>query len=72
MIEGVGLNDMFPYLDNITVAGKYKRDHNRNIQRFLEVIGLSNLSLNQSKTVESANQSTLWDIVLVMVFLNPI
>ena len=53
MIEEEGLNDTFPYLDNITVAGKDQEEHNSNVQRFLEAVRLRNLSLNQSKTVES-------------------
>ena len=54
MIEEEGLNDTFPYLDNITVAGKDQEEHDSNVQRFLEAVRLGNLSLNQSKTVESA------------------
>ena len=52
MIEE-GLNDTFPYLDIITVAGKDQEEHDSNVQRFLEALRLRNLSLNQSKTVES-------------------
>ena len=48
-----GLNDTFPYLDNVTVAGKDQEEHDNNVQRFLEAVRLRNLSLNQSKTLES-------------------
>ena len=53
MIEEEGLNDTYPYLDNITVAGKDQEEHDSNVQIFLEAVRLRNLSLNQSKTVES-------------------
>ena len=38
MIEEEGLNDTFPYLDNITVAGKDQEEHDSNVQRFLEAV----------------------------------
>ena len=34
IIEKEGLNDTFPYLDNITVEGMDKEEHNTNVQRF--------------------------------------
>ena len=53
MIEEEGLNDTFPYLNNITIAGKDQERDDSNIQGFLEDVQHRNLSLNQSKTVES-------------------
>ena len=53
MVEEDGLNDTFLYLDNLTVVGKDQEVHDTNVQRFLQAVQSRNLSLNQSKTVES-------------------
>ena len=53
MVEEDELNDTFPYLDNITVAEKNQEEHDTNVQRFLQMVQCRNVSLNQSKRVES-------------------
>ena len=53
IVEGEELNDTFPYLDSMTVVGKVQEVHDINVQRFLQAVQSRNLSLNQSKTVES-------------------
>ena len=53
MVEEEGLNNTFPYLDNITIAGVDQEDNDTDVQRFLKVVQQRNITLNLSKTVES-------------------
>ena len=46
-------SDTFPYLDNITVEGRDQKEHDENVQKFHEAVRRRNLTLNDSKTVES-------------------
>ena len=50
------LDDTFPYLDNITVAGRDKEEHDRNVEKFLTAIKRKNMMLNESKTVSSVTE----------------
>lgn len=52
-VEKEGLKDTFPYLDNITVAGLDQKEHDENVRKFREAIQRRNLTLNESKSVES-------------------
>ena len=47
------LNDTFPYLDNITVAGRDQKEHDVNVQAFHEAVQRRILTLNESKSIES-------------------
>lgn len=53
LVEEENLKDTFPYLDNITVAGRTKDEHDANIKAFLDVVQKRNLTLNDSKTVSA-------------------
>ena len=50
------LHDTFIYLDNITVAGRTKEEHDENVKKFLEVAERRNLTLNHKKTVSSTTE----------------
>ncbi|XP_048577994.1 uncharacterized protein LOC125559879 [Nematostella vectensis] len=52
-IDEEGLKDKFPYLDNITVAGRNQKKHDENVRKFREAVQRRNLTLNESKTIES-------------------
>ena len=45
-VEGEGLKDTFPYLDNITVTGRDQNEHDENVQKFYEAVRRRNLTLN--------------------------
>ena len=45
---------MYAYLDNITVGGKTQVEHDKNLQKFLDVLEKYNLTLNKSKCIFSA------------------
>ena len=53
IVEEDGLNDTFFYLTNITFAVKDQEEHDTNVPRFLQAVQSRNLSLNQSKILES-------------------
>ena len=53
MVEEEGLKDTFPYLDNITVAGRNQEEHDENETTFHETIQRRSLTLNETKSVES-------------------
>ena len=54
-IEEERLRDTYPYLDNVTVAGHTKEEHDKNVKAFLDAIKRRNFTLNESKTVASNN-----------------
>ena len=41
----------FAYLDNITICGKTKKEHNPNLQQFLEAAAKHNLTFNKNKCI---------------------
>ena len=47
------LDDTFPFLDNITVAGQDQEEHDKNAEKFHEAIKRRNLTLNEGKSIES-------------------
>jgi len=58
-VEDEGLKDTFPYLDNITVAGRDQEEHDRNVQKFRDAVKRRNLTLNESKSIESKTSINL-------------
>lgn len=52
-VEGESLKDTFPYLDNITVAGRDQKEHDDNVRKFREAVDRRKLTLNESKSIES-------------------
>ena len=47
MVADEGLSVTFPYLDNITVAGRTQEEHDRNVESFLGAINRRNVTFNQ-------------------------
>ena len=47
MVDEEGLKDTFPYLDNITVAGRNQQEHDENVKKFHEAIQRRSLTLNE-------------------------
>ena len=52
-VDEESLVDTFPYLDNITVAGQSQEEHDVNVQALHEAVQRRNLTLNESKSIES-------------------
>ena len=59
IIKEEELKDTFPYLDDITVAGRTQEEHDSNVKAFLEVVQRRHLTLNHSKSVLSALSITV-------------
>ena len=55
IIEEEELKDTFPYLHDITVAGRTKEEHDSNVKAFLEVVQRTHLTLNHSTSVLSGS-----------------
>ena len=53
MVDEEGLKDTFPYLNNITVAGRNQQEHDENVKKFHEASQRKGLTLNETKSVES-------------------
>ena len=51
IITKEGLKGAFAYLDNITIGGKDKEEHDYNLKKFLAAAARYDLHFNQSKTV---------------------
>ena len=56
IIDKHKLDGTFAYLDNITVCGVDQADHDRNIEKWLEVVDLYNLTLNHNKSILSVDK----------------
>ena len=50
------LDQTWAYLDNVTVGGRTKDEHDMNVQRFMNVVKRYNLTLNESKTIASVTE----------------
>ena len=51
LVKDQNLKETFPYLDNITVAGHSKEQHDQNVQKLLDVVSKRNITLRDSKTI---------------------
>ena len=63
-IEEEGLKDTYLYLDNVTVAGHTKEEHDKNVKAFLDAIKRRNFTLYESKTVATKNSITILGYVV--------
>ena len=52
LIKVEKLKDTFTFVDNITICGKTKQEHDKNVNAFYKVIEKYNLTLNHDKTVQ--------------------
>ena len=52
-IDEENLQDTFAYLDNITICGRDKAEHDHNLQDFLDAAKRKNLTFNQDKCIFS-------------------
>ena len=59
------------YLDNITVCGKTKEEHDANLQRFLDSAAARNLTFNKNKCIYSSDCISLLDYQICNGTLRP-
>ena len=70
-IERENLKDVFPYLDNVTVAGRTQENHDANIKLFLDAIHRNNFTLNETKTISSVNSVQILGYVVENGLIKP-
>ena len=70
-IENENLNDTFPYLDNVTVAGRTQEEHDLNVKAFLEAISRNYFTLNESKTISSVPEIQILGYVVGNGLIRP-
>ena len=56
LVTNSGLKDTFPYLDNVTVAGRNRKEHDTNVKALFDAFRKHGVTLNESKTVESVTE----------------
>ena len=54
IIEEEQLKDVYPYVDNITIAGRTKQELESNVSKFQDMIKKRKLTLNESKSIYSS------------------
>ena len=59
LIQNSGLTDTYAYIDNVTVCGLNKQDHDRNVKRFLDVTKSYGITLNSDKSVIGVDEISL-------------
>ena len=55
MVEEENLQGVFPYFDNITIAGHTQEEHDKNVEVFLRIVKQRLLTINDKKTVKSVS-----------------
>ena len=71
MVEEEALKDTFPYLDNITVAGRHQQEHDANVKKFLEAVEQRNLTLNKNKSVENKTSINIFGYYVCSGLIKP-
>ena len=56
VIDDNDLKQTFAYLDNITIGGFDKADHDRNLKKFLDAASKINLTFNDAKSVVAVTE----------------
>ena len=56
LVEKYSLCDTFPYLDNVTIGGRTKEEHDKNVEQFLKALQELNLELNKTKSIFSVDE----------------
>ena len=72
MVDEEGPKDTFPYLDNITVAGRNQQEHDENMKKFHEAIQREILPSTKPSLWNLRHLSTYMFTVWVMVSSNQI
>ena len=59
VIENKQLSDTFAFLDNVTICGLTKEEHDSNLKAFYEAARKNNITFNESKSILFATSITL-------------
>ena len=55
IIKRNNCKEIFAYLDNITICGKTKEEHDANLKNFFEATAKDNLTFNKNKCIYSSD-----------------
>ena len=70
-VEDNGLAGVFPYMDDVTVCGHDKEDHDLNLEKFLTAARKANLTLNEDKCTYSTTKISLLGRVIEHGMIKP-
>ncbi|XP_059845836.1 uncharacterized protein LOC132405151 [Hypanus sabinus] len=71
MVDQYQLQATFPYLDNITICGHDRPDHDANLQRSLQVAAALNLTYNRDKCVFGTTRLAILGYVMENGVIGP-
>ena len=70
-VDNENLRDTFPYLDYVSVAGKTQKEHDFNVQAFLDAIHRNNFTHNETKTIGSVSNIQIIVMLLESSLIKP-
>ena len=70
-VDENGLEASFPYLDNVTICGKDKEDHDANLKQFLEAVKCKNLCYKTEKCIFSTRCLPIFGYIIVEGTIRP-
>ena len=59
ILKAENVQDTFAYIDNVTVCGRTKAEHDHNLRHFLSVATAYNITLNDTKSIFATEEITL-------------
>ena len=59
VIKEEGLNDIFAFVNDLTICGRTKEEHDENVKKFLQMLIKYNFTLNESKTIQFPTSITV-------------
>eukprot|EP00111_Clytia_hemisphaerica_P009535 TCONS_00027951-protein len=71
VVQTENLKDTFVYVDNITIAGRSKEEHDQNVKNFHAAREKYNLTLNPDKTISSTQSITLLGYIVSNNSISP-
>ena len=71
MVHDYSLEATYPYLDNVTICGKTKEDHDKNLARFLEAARQLNLTYNEEKCIFNTTRLSILGTIVENGELRP-
>eukprot|EP00794_Sanderia_malayensis_P014594 gene14594-16102_t len=74
-IDGVitkeNIKDTFAYVDNVTLCAKTQKEHDENLEKFLEAAKNYNMTFNEEKSTFSTDRFTLFGSVITKGTIKP-
>ncbi|GFS81980.1 retrovirus-related Pol polyprotein from transposon opus [Trichonephila clavipes] len=71
IIEDEGFTLTYPFIDDVTVCGKDKKEHDDNLEKFMTAAKMYNLTLNENKCTYSSNSVHLLGYIIQDGIIKP-